>query len=81
MNPDKLSAYKITLSSLKKGIVLKDQSVVFSGEPPYIINWKGRSYRNVYVGNGSERADKLPVLTYSEVSACDLTSIAVFLDR
>jgi hypothetical protein len=73
---NKLKACKVTLLTAEKGTVLNEQSVVFSGEPPYIINWKGRSYKMV---SESESADNLPRLLYAEVSACELTEIAVFL--
>ena len=73
---NKLQAYKLTLLAPEEGTVLNNQSVVFSGEPTYIITWKGRSYKRVTV---SERADGLPRLVYAEVSTCELTSIALFL--
>jgi hypothetical protein len=73
-----LKAYKLTLLTPEEGTVLKNQSVVFSGEPPYIITWKKRSYKLVTVSD-SESADRLPRLVYAEVSTCELTDIAVFL--
>jgi hypothetical protein len=76
---DELKAYKLTLLTPDEGIVLKDQSVVFSGEPPYIITWKKRSYKRVVVSD-SQRADRLPRLVYAEVSTFELTNIAVFLE-
>ena len=75
---DKLKAYKLTLLTPEEGTVLKNQSVVFSGEPPYIITWKKRSYKRVMVPD-SESADRLPRLVYAEVSTFELTDIAVFL--
>jgi hypothetical protein len=75
LHDNPLKAYKVTLFSAEKGTVLDDQSVVFPGEPPYIINWKRRSYKIV---SNSESADSLPKLLYAEVSACELTEIAVF---
>jgi hypothetical protein len=73
-----LKAYKLTLLTPEEGTVLKNQSVVFSGEPPYIITWKKRSYKMVTVSD-SESADRLPHLVYAEVSTYELTDIAVFL--
>jgi hypothetical protein len=74
MKDNKLQAYKLTLLTPEEGTVLTNQSVVFSGEPTYIIAWKGRSYKRVTV---SERPDGLPHLVYAEVTTCDLTSIAL----
>jgi hypothetical protein len=74
---NKLKAYKLTLLTPEEGIVLKNQSVVFSGEPPYIITWKKRSYKRVSV---CDSADGEPSLVYAEVSTCELTTIAVFLE-
>jgi len=70
-----LKAYKLTLLSLEKGTVLENQLVFFSGELPYIITWKKRSYKRVTV---SEREDRLPRLVYAEVSTCELTEIVAF---
>jgi hypothetical protein len=78
MYDDNLKAYKLTLLTPEEGIALTNQSVVFSGEPPYIITWKKRSYKKVTVSE-SESADRLPILVYAEVSTCELTDIAVFL--
>jgi len=75
---DKLKAYKLTLLTIEEGTVLENQSVVFSGEPPYIITCKKRSYKMISVSE-SESADRLPRLVYAEVSTCELTEIAVFL--
>jgi hypothetical protein len=74
-----LKAYKLTLLAPEEGTVLKNQSVVFSGEPPYIITWKKRSYKIISVSD-SESAYQLPRLVYAEVSTCELTDIAVFLE-
>jgi len=75
---NELKVYKLTLLTPEEGTVLKDQSVVFSGEPPYIITWKKRSYKKAMVSD-SESADRLPRLVYAEVSTFELTDIAVFL--
>ena len=74
---NKLKAYKLTLLTPEEGAVLTNQSVVFSGEPSYIITWKKRSYKRVSV---SDSADGLPRLVYAEVLTCELTTIAVFLN-
>jgi hypothetical protein len=74
----RLKCYKLTLLTPEEGIVLKDQSVVFSGEPPYTITWKKRSYKIVTVSD-SESSDKLPRLVCAEVSTRELTDIAIFL--
>jgi hypothetical protein len=74
---NELKAYKLTLLTPEEGTILKNQSVVFSGEPPYIITWKKRSYKRVSV---SDSADGLPRLVYAEVSTCELTTIALFLE-
>jgi hypothetical protein len=75
MNDNKLHAYKLTLLTPEGDTALKNQSVIFSGEPPYIINWKRTSYKRVTV---SERPDGFSYLIYAEVTSCELTSIAVF---
>jgi hypothetical protein len=77
---DNLTAYKLTLLTPEEGTVLKNQSVVFSGEPPYIITWKKRSYKKVTVSDASSES-AYQYLLYAEVSTCELTDIAVFLDR
>jgi hypothetical protein len=73
-----LTAYKLTLLNPEEEVVLKHQSVVFSGEPPYIITWNKRSYKMMVKVSNPESADGLPRLVYAEVSTCDLTDIAVF---
>ena len=72
---NKLRAYKLTLLAPDGDTALKHQSVVFSGEPPEIINWKRKSYKRVTV---SDRPDGFSYLIYTEVTSCELTSIAVF---
>jgi len=79
MYNNNLKAYKLTLLNDKEEVVLKNQSVVFSGESPYIITWKKRSYKIMVKVSNSESADGLPRLFYAEVSTCELTDIAVFL--
>jgi hypothetical protein len=77
-----LKAYKLKLLSSDEGIALENQSVVFSGEPPYIITWKKRSYKLMVMvkASDSKSADKLPRLVYAEVSTRELTDIAVLLE-
>jgi hypothetical protein len=80
MYNDNLKTYKLKLLNPDAGTVLENQPVVLSGEPPYIITWKKRSYKMMVKVSNSESADGLPCLVYAEISTCDLTDIAVFLE-
>jgi hypothetical protein len=73
-NAEKGKAYKLTLLTPEGGTVLTDQTVVFDGEPTYIINWGGRSF---YKSKVCQRPDGLPLLIYIEVSSCELSSITL----
>jgi hypothetical protein len=75
-NNAKNKVYKLTLFTPERNTLLTDQAVVFSGEPVYVITWKGRSF---YKSKVCERPDALPLLIYIEVSTCELSSISLCL--
>jgi len=64
--------YCLTLRFADGSDYITDEMVLFRGEPPYIITFKGMAFKKTY-----ESSSKLPAVVYVRVSVCDFSSVVV----